>query len=477
MKTFLLRLLLAAIAGSFIGLSFYFPYGWPVVPAAFALFLYILSRSTARESFTLGTIFGFCIIGSSLGWVLTLLPLDRMGIYNQVFSVCAVFGVWFLSALVLAATVGLFALQVRTYIKTFWILCIAPFLWIAGELMRAALFSLVMWGSGSTFGTDFSFGFIGYTFAASPGLLWFAQVGGVYALSWLAATLGTFLYIAATHTKISSRARSYSFVGIYICIFAVGFGLPNPLKVEIDPKVVVVDGLRIVPISTHLDPSLYYTQAQLLASEKSLASKINTALEQKPDIIILPEYFHFLRNQMLLPPALRTTLLEGLKKTNTLLVDSEATPGGQGTIVFFDGTSGTVVARQEKHYLMPFGEYLPQSLIFILKSLGFGKEIRDIVANKEYVPSEESFSSRTFTWKSANLAVFACSEVFAPFGYKEASNAGVTILINVASHGWLHSNLLYKETFAMAKVHAVYTGKPYIQAINYQPSFVLYPTF
>ncbi|MFZ4388462.1 MAG: hypothetical protein ACOYOI_09970, partial [Chthoniobacterales bacterium] len=466
MKLFLIRLLLTVVAGSAIGVSFFLPWGWMMVPGAFALFIYILSHSTARESFALGTLFGFCIIGSSLGWVLTLLPLDQMGIHNQVFSVCAVFGVWFLCSLLLAATVGLFSLQVRTYVKTFWILCIAPFLWIAGECMRAALFSLVMWGSGSTFGADFSFGFIGYTFAGSPGLLWFARAGGVLALSWLAATLGTVLYIAATRTIFPSPTRLYSSAGIYICILALGFLLPSPLKVETGPSVIVTDGLRIVPISIHLEPSLYYNQAQLLSSEETLADKINSALEQKPDIIILPEYFYFLRNQKLLSPTVRTALLEGLKKNKTLLVDSEATPEGTGTILFFDGASGAVLARQEKRYLMPFGEYLPQPLIFILNSLGFGKEISGITASREYVSSDAPFSSRTFAWKSADLAVLACSESFSPFGYKEASNAGATILINIASHGWLHSDLLFRETFAMAKIHAVYTGKPYIQAIN-----------
>ncbi|MEI6863968.1 MAG: hypothetical protein WCK46_01150 [Candidatus Adlerbacteria bacterium] len=477
MKKFLLHLFLAATTGSAIGASFFYTYGWILVPGACALFLYLLSRSTTRELFFLGTLFGFCIVGFSLSWVFTLFPFDRIGVHNHIASVCVEFGIWFFCSLILATFSGFFGIQVRPYLKSFWILCIAPLLWVASELVRAALFSLVMWGSGSTFGADFSFGFIGYTFAGSPGLLWFARAGGVLALSWLAITLGSLLYVVATQKTLFFQTRLYSFAGIYLFILAIGFLLPSPLKVEMEPSVVVADGLRVVPISTHLDPSFHLTAEQLLGYEQTIADKINVALKQKPDVIILPEYLQFLKNQMLLPSNFRTTLMEGLKKNNTLLVDSEATPGGQGAMLFFDGASGAVVARQEKRYLMPFAEYQPKLLISILTFLGLGKELRDILTSREYLSSDEPFSSHTFVWKSANLSVLACSEVFAPFGYKEASGAGATVLINVASHGWLNSNLLFRETFAMAKIHAVYTGKPYIQAINYQPSFVLYPTF
>jgi len=102
-----------------------------------------------------------------------------------------------------------------------------------------------------------------------------------------------------------------------------------------------------------------------------------------------------------------------------------------------------------------------------------------MLKNRTYVPATGSVANRTFDLRGARLGVLACSESFSPFRYKQLSDAGADILINIASHSWTRgdSHVLFRETTAMARIHAVYTGKPYVQVTNYGTSFILFPNF
>jgi apolipoprotein N-acyltransferase len=173
-------------------------------------------------------------------------------------------------------------------------------------------------------------------------------------------------------------------------------------------------------------------------------------------------------------------VLAVLKEKGIGMIDSGRTSieeGRYGEILFFDGSLGQVVERRHKRLLIPFGEYLPEVFAQGLSLFGMSSEVEAIKNIRSYARSREPFSQRVFEHKGVRLGVLACSEIFAPFGYKEVSDVGADILINIASHSWARNSapLLFNQTYAMARVHVAYTRKPYIQATNYAPSYAIFP--
>ncbi|MBI5456752.1 hypothetical protein HY969_03335 [Candidatus Kaiserbacteria bacterium] len=248
-----------------------------------------------------------------------------------------------------------------------------------------------------------------------------------------------------------------------------------------NPGLVTVNGLRIVPVSTHIKPAIIISPEKRRTDSTAIANALRQALEQRPDIVILPEYARYVRREGQIPEALAADIRKSLKETKTLVVDSEPgyqnLNGGHPSIILIDGESGEVLKRQHKRYLIPLGEFLPYFVERALRLFGLGPTIDVVRENRTYAPSLESYASRVVEWHGIKFAALLCSESFSPFGYRSVSDGGADVLINLASHAFFRerSSIIFGETLAMALVHSAFTGKVYVQATNYGPSLAIYP--
>jgi apolipoprotein N-acyltransferase len=462
--------------GALVGASTYIWWLWPLVPVAIAALLYLVSRSSKMGAACLGWAFGAGLMGTAFSWGFDTLPLDWLGIPDVTTSFAIMVFVWGVCSILIALPVAAWTYCMRFISDNDLLLLVAaPLLWVIGEFVRAFIHVLITWGSGSVLNANFSFGFVGYALSWSD-YLWVARFGGVIPLSLVVVFIGTVVFVV-WRRSVSVQERIGFCAALLLVFVCIGVLPLDPVQAVFNPPFVEVEGVRVVPITTQAPPVLSRPRAELARLEEDLVVKITDALKEKPDIIVLPEYQHFLKSEHLLSQDSSLELRRALSENNVLVVDSERTKNDlSGAIKFFDGKE--VVAEHGKKLLIPLGEFLPYSLIFIFQHIGMRSEVDEILKYRTYVPSGDSFAERLVEWRGRKLAVLACSEVFNPFGYKQASDAGADILINIASHSWARgrSNTLFNEALAMARVHAVYTGKVFIQATNYNPSFVLYPS-
>lgn len=467
------ELLIALIAGIALGAATFTPWLWPIAPFSICIILLLLQNQSLPHALARGYFFGIGITGAAFSWGFDALPLNWLGIPDPIISVYIMVFVWGMFSLVVATPVALWACLVRSLHSASQLLFLAPILWVMSEFLRAAVHALLAWGSGSTLHADLSFGFGGYALAWSD-YLWIAQSGGVVALSLVVAFLGTLLYVLLRRGVFNYWGKCGVSVGVVFVLF--GFVLPDAVRVDFEPAPITINGITIATLSTRFPPDLKSAEGQLVSRELSLAGNILRVTERAPDILVLPEYSRYLKNEHLLPETRAQEVRTALQHAPTLLIDSERSDSDQrGAILLFDGSS--VLEKQYKRLLIPFGEYFPNFLLVVFRWFGFDEAVGGILAYRTYVPSSESFANRVFTWKGVTIGVLACSESFAPFGYKMAADNGADVLINIASHSWVRGStqVLFKETLSMARVHARYTGKPYIQATNFGASYVVWP--
>ncbi len=471
----------ALLCGGVLGAATFAPFLWVMVPLAFAGLLYLIATSSKKSSFFVGWAAGAGIAGASFLWFFTTLPLTWLGIDSFAQGFLMVLVVWSACTMFVALATGLWALAMAHIRESLLWLLVAPVAWVFSEMVRALLFSVATWGEGSLLYPEVTFGNIGYALAWADGYLWLARFGGVYVLSFFAALCGTMVYLAVRDAQISKRRTKFFIFVLALGVFVAGGALlPSPVVEVIDPEVVSVGGLRIAPVRTRIEPSLGYSPLEWRAKQEYLQEHILAAAAHSPDIIVLPEYALYFRGERYNDPILADEVLAVLKEKGIALIDSgrtSAEEGRYGEILFFDGSSGQIMERHHKRLLIPFGEYVPYLFAQGLSLFGMREEVEAMKNVRSYARSREPFSERIFEHKGARLGVLACSEIFAPFGYKKLADAGADVFINVASHSWARDSapLLFNQTYAMALVHVAYARKPYVQATNYAPSYALFP--
>ena len=474
-----LRTLFSLVIGVSTGAGLFAPTLWWTAPLGMALLFFLLTSTRGRTgaAFLVGFAYGFGLIGMSFLWGFETLPLVWLGIPNVRVGFCIISFIWGVFTVILASVVGLWACLALRLLGSLTQLCACAGLFVAFEFLRALLFSIVAWGPGSTLGADLSFGFIGYVLSWSSGFLWLARAGGVATLSFCSVFLGGFLFFIY-QSKLPFRTMVT--LGAACLFVAFGFFFPSPVVFELNPQTVSINGHTIAPLSLYIDAALSRNKETLTRDEQKSLLGLRGVFAVNPDIIIFPEYARFFQNEHFLSEANIQEVESYLKTNRTLVVDStfeELQSGGRGSAVFYDGEREGVVLSQQKRLLIPLGEYLPYALSSALRVAGFTEEVAQIEKYRTAAPSHRPFSSRLIEWRGITIGVLNCSETLAPFGYKALASANADVLVNIASHAWVgsHSNLMFMEALAMARIHSVYAWKPFIQATNYAPSYALIP--
>ncbi len=469
--------------GALLGSTTITEYGWLIAPLCLYVLLALLYAFPRERAGYIGLAFGVGIGAAAFSWMFGALPFDWLGIPNLLISILLFSAIYVGYTTFMGLSVAAFALIIRLQAVGTRLLLLVPIAWVCSEFLRAFLLSVGGWKNGIPLNADLTFGFVGYALAWSD-YLWLAQWGGVVVLSFFVALFSTAIFLI-THSMIGvhfhARRRVIAGIGVvYALYIVIGFVLHDPVRFVQSPSLVEVNGLQIAPIWTDIPPALRRTDAQQSEIEHILASKIMTALDQGANVIVLPEYARYLKSEGLLNSEEALRVRDALAKHKALLIDSQrasAADGYFGQIIFYDGVQGDVVEVQNKRLLVPFGEYLPVIVTGPMRVAGYGSVVSSVERNRTFAASSDAFRTRTFEWRGEEIGVLACSEALAPFGYTAVANAGADVLINVASHSWQRgfAFIIASEVEAMARIHAVNTGKVYIQASNNSPTFVIYP--
>lgn len=436
----ILRLILAALSGAILSLSyqgsFLSLYSW----FSLALLLSSILGARARVAFACGFLHGLIFVFTCVPWV-----AETLSVHGGM-SRAAGWGVLLVIATVWGLSTGTAGWIVqRLSLRSYTLALIgAPFLWICTEVYRAYLPEI-----------SFPWGLLGYPPAENPALRQLATVTGVYGLSFLAAAFNALLLWCDCGPSSERRRRVTIYGGalaVLVLVMAVG-----PRFV---PRAEAHHLARVVqpnfPEKTEYVGDWYDEHKPDLAELENLSLRPSPG-GQQPDLLIWPEapapfsfqdprfgpYISGIASEFHHPVLVgviawkpEQQYVNGMQRTVLVPFNSAAMLNGYGQHTF----------GYDKIHLVPFGEYEPFPFIHqVVTSVseevgGFHKGTTRSVGQ---FPNGNTFST------------FICYEAIYPVEVRAFVARGAQLLINISNDGWFGTSEAAEQHLRMARVRAV----------------------
>jgi apolipoprotein N-acyltransferase len=374
------------------------------------------SRSALRDGWLAGTVFYVVLLRwldhtflnySEIPWPITWLPILALAAY------CGLY-------------VGLVASAVawlRGRLGPGIALALAAPLWVVGEWLRGHLMGGFPWG------------LLGYSQHAELPVIQIAELGGVYAVSFLIVSLNAAL--AALLVLGPRRAWPGLAVAALLLGGSLAFGA-HALATE-DGRaaagpapgvgsVVESASVEIAVIQPSIEQTIKWDparHAQILDIYEALTRQ---AAASRPAVVLWPETATtiFLRGDQ--------ALLERLTRLSTEIgipilvgsIDRRDGPQGQFLNSAFLLTGQGITAKYDKIHLVPFGEYVPLAGV-----LGFVKGWAEFIS--EFGTGD---SETIFPLPGAPFGTVICYEVIFPELFRGFVVRGASFMANITNDAW-----------------------------------------
>jgi apolipoprotein N-acyltransferase len=399
-----------------------------------------------RAAFGLGWLGGFVFFLLLLRWL------------NFTFSVYSAIPwplVWFPTAL-LAAYCGLYTGLFAGVLS--WIasrgsslaaIAVAPFVWVAAEWVRGWLMGGFPWGS------------LGYSQHRHLAVIQIAELGGVYAVSFLLVAVNAAL--AAVVVLASKRAVAALAVAVLLAGGTFAFGHRRLAELGAPTESATIAVLQpSIAQPLKYDPNF---AASSLANYFDLTLRAGQA---RAELIVWPETST--------PTVLRAdpALLAALQRLSAqvgapLLVGSidadQASSPKYRNSAFLLNERG-IVGRYDKIQLVPFGEYVPLSGV-----IGFVRGWAEFIADLE--PGSRSV---VFSGPPAPFGTVICYEGIFPALVRRFVRDGARFMVNMTNDGWFGQTAGPLQHLAMYPFRAVEHRVPVVRAANTGVSAMIGPS-
>ena len=440
------RLIVSAITGAGLALSFtwlYFPvYAWISV----ALLLMMLFGAKPRVAFFCGFLHMVAFVFASIPWIADVLAL------HGGMSRLAGWGVLTLIAMTLALSTAVFAWIInRISARSTTMACFAaPFVWVASEFLRARMPEI-----------SFPWNLLGYSAAANPALLQLTSITGIYGLSFLLLAFNALLAWADAARNISLMRRFATItIPLALVLGVMLFGgrfLPN---VKIDHFARAVQ-----PNFPEVDS---YPQDWFAVHRQDLDELQDLSLDSSsrhPDLIIWPEVpapFSWQDNQfskIASSLAIRAghPFLAGVvewRSQTSSSGHSSQTPYNSALMV---DPQGQKSFTYDKRHLVPFGEYEPFPLIHrVVQSVSdeVGGFHKGNAASVGILPGGYKFG------------VYICYEAIFPGEVREFAANGANLFINISNDGWFGKSAAARQHLLNVRVRAAENRRWILRVTN-----------
>lgn len=397
------------------------PYGCDAAAwVALVPLLAVLPRVGAAGAFACGAVYGGVFFAAIVPWVVQAVAayFDTGVIAGA--SLGAVICLLFVSG-----WLGLFAVAARRLLAAGrWRAFVGiPALWVAYELARATVLTGLPWE------------LLGHSQWRRIALIQIADLGGVYALSFVIAAVNVGIYLAMrTATRTATRTarpcrlvRAAAPLGIALTLVAAcgGYGVWREARVT----ATATDNTALLALAQGNVPASWRWERRM--AERNLLTYValsrRVLAEAHPDMLIWPEYALTLypdRDSAVMP-ALRE--LAG-RTSGGLVFGAPRLEEEPPRIRYFNSAyhlaPAGAVTTYDKIRLVPFAEYRP---------LAFGEAFA-ADAEGEFSAGKES---TVFPTAIGRLGVLICYEVIFPELARRATLAGAEILLNLSNDGWL----------------------------------------
>ena len=327
-------------------------------------------------------------------------------------------------------------------------LLVAPFAWVATELLRNRTFF------------NFPWCLLGYSQPANLPFVQIARVTAVYGVSFLVALVSALLAYVAVEPRAVLRRRALVGLGLVLGgSWAWGsWVLSRPLPEAGTIRVGLVQGG--IPQEEKWAPESAWANVQRHLELTEQAAARGARLVVWPESAVP---FLFDEN-----PVLADALRAVVRRQGIYLLfgndDLEGARGGRDSRVFVGAKmltpSGDLPYRYHKIRLVPFGEYVPMQPLLTLGGRVTAKLVQQVA---DFTPGSEPTLARV---DGHAAGAFICYEAIFPELVREFTAQGADLLVNITNDAWYGRTSAPFQHLAMATFRAVENGKYLVRAAN-----------
>jgi apolipoprotein N-acyltransferase len=357
-------------------------------------------------------------------------------------------GVMSLLCLAVALFPALFGLLLARWLGAFGpsALLLAPFAWVATEVLRRHAFF------------NFPWCLLGYSQHANLPFIQIASVTAVYGVSFLLVASSSLLALAAVETGRPRRAAALALLAAVGGNWLYGaWALSRPLPAASPLRVGLVQGG--VRQEDKWAPESAWRNVDRHLELTRLAADRGARLVVWPESAV-PFYFD---HSAELAEVLRVLVRErGIYLMFGNDDRERAEDGGRRVFVgakMLD-PEGRLVLRYRKMRLVPFGEYVPLRPLFTLGGRVAAKLVREV---SDFTPGRDPAVGAA---DGHRLAGFICYEAIFPDLVRGFTVRGADLLVNMTNDAWYGRTSAPYQHLAMAAFRAVENGKYLVRAAN-----------
>jgi apolipoprotein N-acyltransferase len=398
-----------------------------------------LRPATPPQGFLLGYVCGILWYAGTCYWV-----YDTMRKYGGLDTSAAVL-VLVLFCCYLGLYHGLFGFLIalvarspRDYRRA---LVLAPFFWVAVELMRTRV-------------TGFPWNLLGTAQVDNSALCGISALTGVYGISFEIALVN----IALAAAFLIPREKRTSML---IAALAAAAVLQAGILVKVPEGRVTRTALLVqqnVPVSADWTPEYFQqTLGDLIGvTEKSVAAEP----AGKSDLIVWPESpAPFFTNDARFRDALTQVATQTKLWTVTGAIGVAPANQANGTVfnsAVLISPAGEWVARYDKVHLVPFGEYLPFPRLFAFAG-GLTREVGQF---------EHGLSRKPLNAGGMQLGIFICYESIFPDDVRQFAKNGAQVFVNISNDGWYGDSGAYAQHLNQTRMRAIENNRWILSATD-----------
>jgi apolipoprotein N-acyltransferase len=404
------------------------------------------SGARPRRAFTCGLLTGIVYFGGTVYW--TSGVMARFGgiafplaaaIAGLLVAYLALFPALF--ALVMHVLIG------RAGLGAIWL---APFVWIASEYGRLAIFGGFPWV------------LLGYSQIGVLPIAQMASVTGVFGVSGLLAASA-----AALTWPILSRDPRRWLPPAIVAVAVAALAFWGNARLADNRLTSAGAPLRVGVVQGNVDQGVKWDPARaddIFARHLRLSNQV---IDQGARLVLWPESstpFYFDQD-------IESELVRDLARRRRvqLLIGSDqweqVVPPRIYNAAFLVNADGTTGGVYRKVHLVPFGEYVPfQRLLFFAKPL--------VEAVSDFAPGT---TVNTLPVGSSRLSTAICYEVVYPDLIRQGVVNGSALLTTITNDAWFGRSSAPWQHFAMAAMRAVEQGRYLVRAANTGVSGVVDP--
>lgn len=325
----------------------------------------------------------------------------------------------------------------------------APFLWVTAEWVRGWLMGGFPWG------------YLGYSQYRQLAVIQIAEVGGVYAVSFVVVAVNA----ALASPMVLSRKLSVMVLGLAGLLLGATLVFGNA---RLGESPAPGETVSIAVVQPSIAQPLKWDPDHAASTLRTYFELTHQAGRGRPDLIVWPETSTptVLRRDPALLAALRrlardvgASLLVG-----SVDVDETSPPKYRNTAFLLDERG--IVNRYDKIQLVPFGEYVPLSGV-----IGFVRGWAEFISDLE--PGSRSV---VFSGPPAPFGAVICYEGIFPALVRRFVKDGARFMVNMTNDGWFGQTDGPLQHLGMYPLRAVEHRTAVVRAANTGVSALIAPS-